>query len=333
MFVTGLDRVLRNAAVEFEGVDGWESRSLNTAGLAGSIKACMWHTTETADAAFDGRNFPTLDYVTSGLGYPLYNLLIGRNGHVRIIAAGSAAHAGNGAGGGMARDNANREALAVSFDANESDNPVNAAQLDTAARIGKALSDDWSGNLTHIMHGEWSDERHDPTGIPGGWDALREAISAGRWPEDGAEPAGGAGQPPPDSGGSGSLPTASLTSWPASALEVQDFSAGTYWLRLSDDSSAPIVPDTYRHALVVALHGAGFEYKERSQQGAWRQIRDWLRGQHGYNTATQRRAVARDFQRYLTGQGVYTGAIDGYLGPQSIWGITTWLNRIRGAYT
>lgn len=141
------------------------------------------------------------------------------------------------------------------------------------------------------------------------------------------------------SGSSGSSTAASnlarskrMTSWPGRALPVRDFPSGTYWLRNSDSWRSPIVPNRYRHALVVALGEAGYPYSERTAQGAWAQIRRWLRGQHGYNTATSRRATARDFQRYLTRQGVYTGAIDGYLGPQSIWAITTWLNRIRGAY-
>ncbi|NDK31170.1 N-acetylmuramoyl-L-alanine amidase [Nesterenkonia haasae] len=121
-----------------------------------------------------------------------------------------------------------------------------------------------------------------------------------------------------------------FTNWPQRALQVRDFPVGTYWLRLGD--SGRVIPNEYRHALVLALHGAGYEYKEQSVQGAWRQIRDWLRGQHGYNTPTDRRSVARDFQRYLQRQGLYRGAIDGVLGPQSIWAITTWLNRIRSAY-
>ena len=121
-----------------------------------------------------------------------------------------------------------------------------------------------------------------------------------------------------------------MTNWPARPLPVRDFPAGTYWLRRG--SKGRVVPNEYRHALVVALGEAGYPYSERTEQGAWAQIRRWLRGQHGYATKTSRADTAVDFQRYLTRQGVYTGAIDGYLGPQSIWGITTWLNKIRPAY-
>lgn len=125
-------------------------------------------------------------------------------------------------------------------------------------------------------------------------------------------------------------PSSRLTHWPQRPLEVQDFPRGTYWLRHGNKGT--VVPDAYRHALILALHGAGHRIPERSEQGAWAQIRRWLRGQHGYNTPTDRRSVGRDFQRYLNRQGLYRGAIDGVLGPQSIWAITTWLNRIRDAY-
>ena len=122
-----------------------------------------------------------------------------------------------------------------------------------------------------------------------------------------------------------------LTTWPQRALPVRDFPRGTYWLQ-PPRSNAPVVPNEYRHALVVALAEAGYPYRERTVNGAFAQIRNWLRGQHGYRTGTPRLSIGADFQRYLTRQGVYTGAIDGYLGPQSIWAITTWLNKIRPAY-
>lgn len=122
-----------------------------------------------------------------------------------------------------------------------------------------------------------------------------------------------------------------MTRWPARPLPVRDFPRGTYWLQ-PPRSNAPVVPDEYRHALVVALGEAGFPYRERTMDGAYRQLRQWLRERHGYNTGTARLSIIADFQRYLTAQGLYRGKIDGLAGPQTIWAITTWLNRIRGAY-
>lgn len=183
MFVTGLIRIMQNAGVPYEVVPGWEKRSLWRAGLSNNIKAAMYHDTQTVDSSFaSGRDAPTLQYVINGQGYPLYNVLYGRSGKAYIVAAGSCAHAGKGSGGGMTRDDANREAIAFSFDANQSRYPVTAAQLESAARVGKAMTEDWGGNLVHIMHGEWnSRDRSDPTRIPGGWSALRAAIKRGYW--------------------------------------------------------------------------------------------------------------------------------------------------------
>lgn len=190
MFVTGLTRIMKAAGVPYEVVAGWEKRSLWRAGLSNNIKACMWHDTQSADASFaTGRDAPTLGYVTSGLGYPLYNVLFGRSGKAYIVAAGSCAHAGRGSGGGMTRDDANRESIAFSFDANQSRYPVTAAQLESAARVGKAMTDDWGGRLVHIMHGEWNPhDRSDPTRIPGGWAGLKAAIKRGYWSAKPATP-------------------------------------------------------------------------------------------------------------------------------------------------
>lgn len=169
--------------------------------------------------------------------------------------------------------------------------------------------------------------QHMQTQCPGNWDLARLARMARAIYSGGSEPASGGSS----SGSSSSHPSERFTTWPQRALEVQDFPRGTYWLRLG--SSGRVVPNRYRHALILALDGAGHRLPERSEQGAWAQIRRWLRGQHGYKTGKRRRAVARDFQRYLARQDLYRGKIDGVLGPQSIWAITTWLNRIRGAYT
>lgn len=168
-----------------------------------------------------------------------------------------------------------------------------------------------------------------------GWDQINATNALMR-----GTPNNGSSNPPkrdtPASGGSSSEAanlqrSRGFTHWPQRALQVRDFPRGTYWYQ-PPKSNYPLVPNAYRHALVVALAEAGYPYTRRTQQGAWEQVRAWLRGHHGYNTRTPRLSIGADFQRYLTDQGVYTGAIDGWLGPQSIWAITTWLNRIRGAY-
>lgn len=182
MYMTGLDRICRNAGVSFSEEPGWKRRTWSRGSLR-AMRAIMMHDTQSSNAAFAaGANMPTLNYVRDGLGYPLYNILIGRNGHARIVAAGACVHAGSGSGFGMTANGANFESLAISFDANEMGYPVTAAQLETGARIAKAFNDDFGGKLRVLMHGEWNTrERRDPTRVPGGWAALRQAALRGWW--------------------------------------------------------------------------------------------------------------------------------------------------------
>ena len=185
MFLTGLPRVLDDAGVPYSLTAGCQTRSLYRSGIT-DVRAVFWHTTESTDKTFArGANAPTLAYVTRGLSYPLYNLLVGRDGRVHVVAYGAAAHAGEGSIGGrpaIPRDQGNRYAFSISFDANNKGYPVTAAQLETAARLGAAIDREWRGTIRHIMHGEWSPgRRSDPTRIPGGWAGLRAAIKRGHW--------------------------------------------------------------------------------------------------------------------------------------------------------
>ena len=53
----------------------------------------------------------------------------------------------------------------------------------TLARELKALQDEWDGELEIIGHGEYNGwkVRTDPTGVPGGMDAVRAAAKRGTW--------------------------------------------------------------------------------------------------------------------------------------------------------
>lgn len=190
MFLTGIERVLKNAGVKYTIRPGALTNTAHKGGLR-EVRAQMFHTTETADSAFrSGRDAPTLAYVERGLGYPLYNILYGRSGHVYVIACGTAAHAGKGSGFGMAKDQANYLSVGHSFDANQYGHPVTAAQLDAAARVAKAFNDDFPTPRTTVMHGEWAPARRsDPTKVPGGWAALKKAVERGSW--DGSASSGG----------------------------------------------------------------------------------------------------------------------------------------------
>lgn len=190
MFLTGLPRVLDDAGVSWSLTDGAMDRSLYRQGIT-HVRAVIWHTTESQDSVFRGSKSkaPTLNYVigTESKPYPSYNLLIGRGGHIHVVAAGAAAHAGKGITSrapAIPRDQGNRYSFGISFDANNSKYPITVYQLEAAARLGAAINREWRNTIPHIMHGEWATprgRRSDPTCIPGGWPAFRAAIRRGYW--------------------------------------------------------------------------------------------------------------------------------------------------------
>lgn len=194
MFLTGIERVLKRAGVKYTIISGAMTRTAHKGGLR-EVRAQMFHTTETKDAVFArGKDAPTLNYVVRGQGYPAYNILYGRSGHVYFIAAGTSAHAGKGSGFGMPKNEANFYSIGHSADANQYGYPITAAQLDSMARVAKAFNDDFPTPRRTVMHGEWAPgRRSDPTKVPGGWAALKRAIARGSW--DGSAPTGGSTGP------------------------------------------------------------------------------------------------------------------------------------------
>ena len=74
----------------------------------------------------------------------------------------------------------------------------------TLVKILVQLKREWSPDRFEIMmHGEWqpvghpgAEGRTDPTGVPGGWDAIRKAVDAGAWPVK-PKPATATSAPPP----------------------------------------------------------------------------------------------------------------------------------------
>lgn len=311
MYLTGLDRLLRDADVPFKTQSGWKQRTAHAGGLR-TVKGVIWHTTETADSTFrrSSSDAPTLAYVTRGAGYPLYNLLIGRDGTAHIVAAGTAAHAGRGSGHGFTRDDANRESIGISFDANQHGHKVTDAQLETAARIGAALDAEWNGALRHVMHGEWAPgRRSDPTGVD--WAKLRAAIDRGYWTTDATS---GASKPP-------SKPSTGGTS--------------------TSGRKTPVAPSQGRwpqaYLTVVSKHN---KYTDR----AWRDLMDrighdgdkltasiqtWLRGL-GYDAGPSDGVfgprTTRALQSFLRDRNFYRGAVDGDRGPLTIQAEVKYLN-------
>lgn len=218
-FLTGLGRVLTTAigADGWTGVPGWETRTGYTEDRTGAprgysdIYGAVIHTSESDDSAFTKAaagdrayadpQAPTLDVVTDRWGKRgahTYNMLIARDGTVRLIGAGPGWQAGRGtwptkAAGpnpGVRDGEANFHTIGISMDANSSKYPVTEAQLVTLVKILVQLKKEWSPDRFEIMmHGEWqpvgfpgAEGRTDPTGVPGGWDAIRKAVNAGAWP-------------------------------------------------------------------------------------------------------------------------------------------------------
>ena len=217
-FLTGLGRVLDTAVGpdRWEGVPGWETRTGYTdregrpRGYS-DVYGAILHTTETNDSAFakaaaGDRAYrdpqaPTLDVVADRWGTRgshTYNMLIARDGTVRLIGAGPGWQAGHGTwptkvagpNPGVRDGEANFHTIGISMDANGSAHPVTEAQLVALVKILVQLKKDWAPDRFEIiMHGEWqpvgypgAEGRTDPTGIPGGWNAIRRAVDAGAWP-------------------------------------------------------------------------------------------------------------------------------------------------------
>ena len=216
-FLTGLGRVLDSAGVKWDGVPGWETRTGYTEDRTGAprgysdVYGAILHTTESPDSAFTKAaagdrayrdpQAPTLDVVADRWGTRgshTYAILIARDGTVRLIAAGPGWQAGRGTwptkvagpNPGVRDGEANFHTIGISMDANSSKYPVTEAQLVTLVKILAQLKKEWSPDRFEvIMHGEWqpvgfpgAEGRTDPTGVPGGWDAIRRAVDAGAWP-------------------------------------------------------------------------------------------------------------------------------------------------------
>ena len=217
-FLTGLGRVLDTALGKdaWTGVPGWETRTGYTTRDGqprgyDDIYGAVIHTTESEDAAFakaaaGDRAYadpqaPTLDVVTDRWGTRgshTYAILIARDGTVRLIAAGPGWQAGHGTwptkvagpNPGVRDGEANFHTIGISMDANGSAWPVTEAQLVTLVKILVQLRKEWAPDRFEVMmHGEWqpvgypgAEGRTDPTGVPGGWDAIRRAVDAGAWP-------------------------------------------------------------------------------------------------------------------------------------------------------
>lgn len=180
MFLTGLARVAREAGLTAHEYPGWKTRTAHKGGMS-RVVGVIWHHTATPANLVTTKNNPTRDYMVSGLGYPLANYGLGWDGSLDVLAAGTGAHAGKGSYKGVPNNDGNRYMIGVEVEGTIG-LTWSAAQLEAAARLGAQLNREFGTQLLHIGHYEWAPGRKaDPTGIPGGMNALRAAIKRGHW--------------------------------------------------------------------------------------------------------------------------------------------------------
>lgn len=181
-FLTSLADVARSAGLTVREVSGWKTRAIYTDDTIDPIKAVMWHHTATKASEVTSKNNPTLDYMVNGRGYPLCNLALAWDGSVDVVAAGAAGHAGTGSYNSIVdTDKGNWQTIGIEVEGTTG-LTWSTAQLEAAARLGKALSKAYGTSIAHIGHLEYAPGRKiDPSGIPGGMSALRAAINRGYW--------------------------------------------------------------------------------------------------------------------------------------------------------
>lgn len=180
----GLPRVLRSAGLKFTVASDASTNRLRDENIV-DVRGLVVHSTETANSSFSmGSDAPTWNYARYGLGYPIYNILIGRSGHVYIATFGQAAHAGTGVwplkDRAIPRNEANRYSIGIALDSNKSKYPPTTEQLESLARVLYYLEKDWGWKLSIAMHGEYNPaSRSDPTRVD--WTSIRGAAKRGYW--------------------------------------------------------------------------------------------------------------------------------------------------------
>lgn len=130
--LTWLPKVLRDAGLKVEEVNGWQTRGL---GDVGQIKGVLCHHT----AGSKQGNAGSLDIVTNGrpdLRGPLSQLVLGRDGIFYVVAAGRSNHAGTGNWPGVGINGGNRHLIGIEAENTglENDNPWPAVQMDAYAK-------------------------------------------------------------------------------------------------------------------------------------------------------------------------------------------------------
>lgn len=165
MTMTNLPAQLKNWGLKVETHDGWENRGRP---YAFHPRAIVCH--HTASNRNSG-NFGSESIVTNGrsdLPGPLCQFLLGRDGTVKIIAAGYANHAGyGGPKAGIPANMGNTYAYGIEAENDGIGEPWSKEQLNAYYRLCAALLD-YMGtkDVSKVFgHKEWTPRKIDPSGI------------------------------------------------------------------------------------------------------------------------------------------------------------------------
>lgn len=297
---TGLARVAKKTGYPVVEVAGWKTRGH---GGMGAVQAIVCHHTVGPTSG----NYPSLNVVKngrSGLPGPLANYGLGRDGTIYVIAAGLAYHAG------AVKADAYRNVHALGIEAENTGTGETwpAPQLDSYIKLCKALIDEFKLPVARVLgHKEVCSpvgRKIDPAFVH---PALSMAQFRG-YVKKGAYKTAAAPSPEKKSKPAKSAAKA----WPAKALPVT-----------SKHTAAS-------HAAWVRLMAA-IGHKDKSLTLA---IQKWLRGLGYYTTAylldgKWGAATTKALQRFLAKRGLYTRAVDGVRGANTIKAEIRYLNSQR----
>jgi peptidoglycan hydrolase-like protein with peptidoglycan-binding domain len=177
--LTWLAQVLKDAGLRVSEQPGWQTRGR---GPMGTVRGVICHHTAGPRSGI----MPSLSVITNGrpgLGGPLAQLGLGRDGTWFVIAAGRANHAGVGAHQGITAGNSSFIGIEAENQGIPAD-PWPAVQLDSYKRGAAAILKKLGADVSMcIGHKEWAPTRKiDPTFNMGAFRTDVAAIMAGGGP-------------------------------------------------------------------------------------------------------------------------------------------------------
>lgn len=160
-----LDRHLRNWGLKVETKSGWRDRGRP---YAFKPKAVICHHTASSSQSGNFGSENVVTYGRSDLPGPLCQILLGRDGTVKIIAAGYANHAGYGGPHATVPANmGNTYAYGIEAENNGIGEKWSKKQLNAYYRLCAALLDYMDRKDVNRVfgHKEWTSRKIDPAGI------------------------------------------------------------------------------------------------------------------------------------------------------------------------